>query len=149
MIFALGSLAATLAALVFFPALNARAERLARFRVEALFPLSISELTAEKDHLRAEFAVQQRRIERKAEEALAVRQQSMGELGRRAVQIQALEAELGARAERIASLEAALGETQHGLAATQEEFAGTRSDLDGVRDTLTALEAAHRATLET
>ena len=64
MIFALGFLAATLIALLIVPALNARAERLARRRAEAMFPLSISELTAEKDHLRAEFAVLQRRIER-------------------------------------------------------------------------------------
>ena len=59
MIFALGFLAATLIALLIIPAINARADRLARRRAEALFPLSISELTAEKDHLRADFAVQQ------------------------------------------------------------------------------------------
>src|SRR4029453_10101728 len=67
----LGFLVAALIALLIIPAVNARAERLARRRVEALFPLSITELTAEKDHLRAEFAVLQRRLERKAEEALA------------------------------------------------------------------------------
>ena len=66
MIFALGFVAASLIALLIIPAVNARAERLARRRAEALFPMSISELTAEKDHLRAEFAVLQRRIERKA-----------------------------------------------------------------------------------
>ena len=41
MIFALGFLAASLLALLIIPAVNARAERLARRRVEALFPLSI------------------------------------------------------------------------------------------------------------
>jgi hypothetical protein len=57
MIAAIGFLAAALLALLIIPAVNARAERFARRRVEAQFPLSISELTAEKDHLRAEFAV--------------------------------------------------------------------------------------------
>src|SRR5688572_6149761 len=59
---ALGFLVAALIALLIIPAVNARAERLARRRLEALFPLSITELTAEKDHLRAEFAVLQRRL---------------------------------------------------------------------------------------
>src|SRR3712207_6567718 len=94
MVFALGFVAATLVALLIIPAINARAERLARRRLEALFPLSISELTAEKDHLRAEFAIMQRRLERKAEEALANKQQDMEELGRRAVRIEAMENEL-------------------------------------------------------
>src|SRR5215218_5159369 len=96
MIFALGFLTAALFALVILPALNARAERLARRRIEAQFPMSITELTAEKDHLRAEFAVVQRRLERKAEEALAEKHQSMEELGRRAVRVQTLETELSA-----------------------------------------------------
>src|SRR3954468_14683775 len=97
MIFALGFVAASLIALLIVPAVNARAERLARRRAEALFPLSITELTAEKDHLRAEFAVLQRRIEHRAEEALSGKQRDMEELGRRALRIEALEADLRAR----------------------------------------------------
>jgi hypothetical protein len=92
MIFAMGFLAATLVALLIIPAVNARAERLAKRRLEALFPMSISELTAEKDHQRAEFAVLQRRIERKAEEARSGKHADMEELGRRAVRIEALAA---------------------------------------------------------
>src|SRR5215204_6674823 len=116
MIFALGFLTAALFALVILPALNARAERLARRRVEAQFPLSITELTAEKDHLRAEFAVLQRRLERRSEEAFAVKQQSMEELGRRAVRIESLETELKGRGERIAELERDLADTRQRLA---------------------------------
>src|SRR3954454_17559812 len=121
MIFALGFLTAALFALVILPALNARAERLARRRVEAQFPLSIGELTAEKDHLRAEFAVLQRRLERKAEEALGVKQQSMEELGRRAVRITALEGDLAERDGRIAGLESDLAETRRRLGATEND----------------------------
>ena len=102
MFFGLGFLVAALIALLIIPAINARAERLTRRRLEALFPLSISELTAEKDHLRAEFAVPQRRLERKAEEALAERHESMDELGRRALRIEALETDLAARDAAIA-----------------------------------------------
>src|SRR5215216_2756463 len=111
MIFALGFVAASLIALLIIPAINHRAERLARRRAEALFPMSISELTAEKDHLRAEFAVRQRRLERKAEEALAVKHQSMEELGRRAMRIETLDRSLAERNETVARLEAELEET--------------------------------------
>jgi chromosome segregation ATPase len=147
MIFALGFVAATLIALLIIPAVNARAERLARRRAEALFPMSISELTAEKDHLRAEFAVLQRKIERKAEEALAAKHQSMEELGRRAVRIEALESTLTERDKVIAELERTLAETQTLLAAFEDELGQTKTYLATSRETLAALENAHRATL--
>ena len=118
MIAAAGFLAATLLSLLIIPAVNRRAERLARRRVEALFPLSITELTAEKDHLRAEFAVLQRRLERRSEEAFAVKQQSMEELGRRAVRIESLETELKGRDDRIAELERDLADTRQRLATS-------------------------------
>lgn len=148
MIFALGFLAASLLALLIIPAVNARAERLARRRVEALFPLSISELTAEKDHLRAEFAVLQRRIERRAEEALAVEHRSMAELGRRAVRIEALETLLAQRDHRLSDLEGETGELRERLAAAMEGAAGGQATLAGLREILSALEASHRATLD-
>jgi predicted nucleic acid-binding Zn-ribbon protein len=148
MIFALGFVAAALIALLIIPAVNARAERLARRRAETLFPMSIAELTAEKDHLRAEFAVLQRRIERKAEEALAAKHQSMEEMGRRAVRIEALEGALAAREQTISQLEATLADTQDRLAAAEEELEQTKTFLSGTRETLAALENAHRATLD-
>src|SRR3954469_17378266 len=122
MIFALGFLAATLIALLIIPAINARADRLARRRAEALFPLSISELTAEKGHLRAEFAVQQVRLERKADEALAVKQQTLEEMGRRAVRLEALERDLSDRDSAIARVEADLAEIRAQFAASGEEL---------------------------
>src|SRR3954471_17804838 len=133
MIFALGFLTAALIALVVFPAINARAERLARRRIEAQFPLSITELTAEKDHLRAEFAVLQRRLERKAEEALAEKHDSMEELGRRALRIEALETELSARDAAIAGLEKNLAETRTRLVEAENGLALTNTDFSGVR----------------
>src|SRR3954471_16823243 len=148
MIFALGFLAAALLALLIIPAINTRAERLARRRAEALFPMSISELTAEKDHLRAEFAVLQTRIERRAEEALAVKHQSMEELGRRAVRIDSLETEMAGRDETIADLRKDLDDARARLAATEADFENTQALLAGTRETLTAIEEAHRKTLD-
>ncbi len=145
---ALGFLVAALIALLIIPAVNARAERLARRRVEALFPLSITELTAEKDHLRAEFAVLQRRLERKAEEALANKHQDMEELGRRAVRIEALEGEIAARDHRIGELEGDLERTRAQLVATEGELAATRQTLAASRETQAAVDTAHRRTLD-
>ena len=148
MIFALGFVAASLIALLIIPAINARAERLARRRAEALFPMSISELTAEKDHLRAEFAVLQRQLERKAEDALAAKHQSMEELGRRAVRIDTLEDALAERDQTVKLLEGTLADVQERLNATEEELAAVKMQLSGNRAALSALEAAHGATLD-
>ncbi|MBB4038979.1 chromosome segregation ATPase [Microvirga flocculans] len=148
MIFALGFVAASLIALLIVPAINTRAERLARRRAEALFPMSVSELTAEKDHLRAEFAVLQRRIERKAEEALNQKRESMEELGRRAIRIEALESTLAERDRTVSELEMSLAATQTRLAAAEEDLSETKTYLASTRETLTALESAHRATLD-
>jgi chromosome segregation ATPase len=148
MIFALGFLAATLIALLIIPAINARAERLARRRTEALLPMSISELTAEKDLLRAEFAVLQRRMERKAAKAMSVKHASMEELGRRALRIDALEAELSDRDGAMAALRAELSDVQARLSTTEAELAAANAALSGTRETLAAIEDAHRKTLD-
>ncbi len=148
MIFGLGFLLAALLALLVIPAVNARAERLAKRRMEALFPLSISELTAEKDHLRAELAVKERRLEQRMEEVLAGKHADMQELGRRAVRIEALEGDMALRDERIRALEADLAATSGRLQATEGELAATRGTLAGARETLSALEEAHRRTLD-
>src|ERR1044071_3873692 len=143
MIFALGFLAAALLALVILPAINARAERLARRRVEAQFPLSISELTAEKDHLRAEFAVIQRRLERKAEDALAEQHKHLEEFGRRAMRIEALENELSARDRRIVEVANELAGLQQRLEEAEAAAAAANETLSGTRDTAAAVETAH------
>ena len=50
----IGFLAASLPALVIIPRVHARAERLLMRQIEASVPLSIAEIQADKDHLRAE-----------------------------------------------------------------------------------------------
>src|SRR3954463_6032555 len=146
MIFALGFLTAALFALVILPALNARAERLARRRVEAQFPLSISELTAEKDHLRAEFAVLQRRLERKAGEGLSEKPRDMEERGRRAVRIEARETELIARDKRSVELENELAGTRERLEAAEAAAAAATEALGTPRAPAGAGETAHGQT---
>ncbi len=64
MFFALGFLIATLLALVVLPSVWKRAVRLTKKRIEAATPMTMAEFRADKDQLRAEFALTQRRLER-------------------------------------------------------------------------------------
>ena len=66
MIFMLGFLVAGLVALFFLPAFWRRALRLSKRRLEMLMPLSMEEIIAERDQLRAESALAQRQVEQKA-----------------------------------------------------------------------------------
>ncbi len=55
MYFGIGFLTASLLALVSIPLVHTRAVRLTMRRVQAGIPLSMAEIQADKDHLRAEF----------------------------------------------------------------------------------------------
>ena len=65
LVFLLGALASGLLILLFLPALWGRAVRLSTRRLEMQLPLSMKEIIAERDQLRAEFAATQRRLEQK------------------------------------------------------------------------------------
>lgn len=142
MIFALGFLAASLCGLLLLPALNARAARLARRRAEARLPLSPAEIAAERDFLRAQFAVQQRRLERKAETAEAKRQAEMAALGVGTMRVAALARDVATRDVEIAQVQAKTRELETELAVARED--GTAS-----LATLQALEEAHADLLDT
>ncbi|HEX4297575.1 MAG TPA: hypothetical protein VHZ56_06085 [Devosia sp.] len=67
MYFALGLLAAGLVALAVMPAVWRRAVRLTKKRIEAATPITMAEFRADKDQLRAEFALSTRRLEMNVE----------------------------------------------------------------------------------
>ena len=148
MIFALGFLAASLCALLLLPAVNARAARLSQRRIEARLPLSISEVAAEKDYLRAQFAVTQRRLERKVEAVSAHRHADLAAIGARTLEAAALTRTVEAR-------DATLREREAVLAATRETLGTAERDLEAARQeaavgvaTLQVLEEAHRDLLD-
>src|SRR3954451_1744721 len=129
MVFTMGLLTAGLMALLILPSLSARAERLARRRIEARFPRSMAEVAAERDQLRAELAVDARKVERKLE-ALAARHASdLAELGRRAVRVADLERELAERSSALAETIAILAETRSRLEITSEILERTAKEL--------------------
>jgi len=68
MYFALGALASALVTLMIMPAIWRRAVRLTKKRIEAATPITMAEFRADKDQLRAEFALSTRRLEMNVEQ---------------------------------------------------------------------------------
>lgn len=94
MYFALGFLGAGLLAIAIGPAIWQRAVRLTRRRMEAATPLTLNEFRADKDKLRADFAIATRRLEMRIE---ALREK----LAARVIELDAAASELSAlRTER-------------------------------------------------
>jgi len=112
----LGFLAASLLALVIIPLVHDRAVRLTLRRINAAIPLSIEEIQAEQDQLRAEFAMSTRRLEINVEKLMAQTASQRAELGKNTATVNSLNAELAEKAAAIFALEAhdrALGNQLH------------------------------------
>lgn len=144
MIFALGFFSAALLALILLPAVNRRTEWLAKRRFEALFPVSLAEITAERDHLRAEFAVTARQLERRMEVLSADKGTVLEEAGRRAIVIKGLEDDLAAQKTGFAALQAQADDLARTLQGLRETLATTQVSRDETSVKLAAREAALR-----
>src|SRR6266852_6140771 len=95
MYFGIGFLVAALLGLLFFPLVHNRAVRLTMKRLEAATPLSIAEIRADKDQLRAEFAMSTRRLEMSVAQMKTKTTSQLAELGKKADAINQLKKELG------------------------------------------------------
>ncbi len=129
MVFALGFLIAGLIALAIAPAFWSRAIRLSRRRIEMQIPLSAREILAERDLLRAEFAVERRRLEQKFDNLNRTRASDLSELGRRAATIAARQADLAALGRQNAEQRAELSALQRALAESTAKFAAIETAL--------------------
>jgi chromosome segregation ATPase len=141
MVFALGFLSAGLLALIILPAVNRRAERLAKRRYEALFPLSAGELAAERDHLRAEFAVSTRRLEQRLERMTLEKGATLEEAGRRAFTIQSLEDEVSGQKAAVADAQKSIADMEAVVATSRDTLASNEKILRETSDKLSATEA--------
>ncbi len=104
MYFGIGFLLASLIGLVFSPLIHARAVRLTMRRLEAALPRSIAEIQAEKDQLRAEFAMSTRRLEMIIEQLKTKSTSQLAELGKKGDVINLLKVERDAQAVEINAL---------------------------------------------
>jgi chromosome segregation ATPase len=122
MYFGIGFLVAALLGLLFVPLVHNRAVRLTMRRLEAATPLSISEIRADKDQLRAEFAMSTRRLEMSVEKMKTKTTSQLAELGKKSDAINQLKKELGEKTATIFALEARDKTLRDQLRATEEEF---------------------------
>ena len=123
MYFGIGFLVAALIGLVVVPLVHNRAVRLTMRRLEAATPLSMAEIQADKDQLRAEFAMSTRRLEMSVEQLKAKSTSQLAELGKKGDAINRLKVELGEKTAAIFALEARDKALRDQLRATEEEFA--------------------------
>ena len=96
MYLAIGFLVAGLVGVMFAPLIHGRAVRLTVRRLEGALPLQMSEIRADKDLLRAEFAIATRRLEMMIEQLRNKNASQLIELGRKSEGINRLKFELNA-----------------------------------------------------
>src|SRR5262252_6500436 len=123
MFFGIGFLVAALVGLVVVPLVHARAVRLTVRRLEAAAPLSMAEIQADKDQLRAEFAMSTRRLEMSVDQLKAKSTGQLAELGKKSDAVNRLKVELGEKTAAIFALEAREKALKDQLHATEDELA--------------------------
>ncbi len=122
MYFGIGFLAAALIGLVVIPLVHGRAVRLTMQRLEAATPLSMAEIQADKDQLRAEFAMSTRRLEMSVEQLKNKTTSQLAEIGKKGDAINRLKIELGEKTATIFALEARDKALRDQLRATEDEI---------------------------
>ncbi len=122
MYFGIGFLVAALVGLVVIPLVHGRAVRLTMRRLEAATPLSMAEIQADKDQLRAEFAMSTRRLEMSVEQLKNRTTSQLAELGKKGDAINRLKIELGEKTATIFALEARDKALRDQLRSTEDEI---------------------------
>jgi chromosome segregation ATPase len=150
MYFALGLLAAALIALAVMPAVWRRAVRLTKKRIEAATPMTMAEFRADKDQLRAEFALSTRRLEMNVEALRRRLSDQLRDINRKKNEVGAIKSERDnhltivreleeREAElrrRILDLEKEGADLAQRLRMRDREFAEKAAQLDQARETL-------------
>src|SRR6187399_3491419 len=122
MYLAIGFLVSMLCGLAIVPLVHNRAVRLTTRRLEAATPLSMAETEADKDQLRAEFAMSTRRLEMSVDTLKNKSTGQLAELGKKNDVINRLKIELGEKAATIFALEARDKGIKDQLRATEDEL---------------------------
>ena len=140
MLLALGFLAASLLGLLLASAFWSRAVRLTTARIKQSLPVSEQEIQADRDRLRAEYAIKVHKLETHLEQAKLARARQLVELNRRDASISTLETNIGALkseleehqnarhvleqtvADRLPKVEARLGEAKRLILSREREI---------------------------
>lgn len=123
MYFALGLLVAGLLALIIMPAVWKRAVRLTKRRIEAATPITMAEFRADKDQLRAEFALSTRRLEMNVEALRKRLAEQLSDVNQKRTDLGALKAEREKHLEIVRELEAREAELRSRILELEKEGA--------------------------
>ncbi len=137
MYLAIGFLVSMLFGLMIVPLVHNRAVRLTTRRMEAATPLSMAEIQADKDQLRAEFAMSARRLEMSVDQLKSKTTSQLAELGKKSDAINRMKIELGEKNAAIFAFEAREKAVKEQLRATEEEFVARTEALRGAEQALT------------
>ncbi len=140
MFFALGFLGATLIALITLSAVWHRAVRLTTKRIEGAIPVSMTEIQADKDQLRAEFAMSTRRLENSVEQLKLKTSEQLAEIGRKSEAVRLLKHEVEAKTARVTELEAQERTLRSKLNSSEEELSAKSRMLHEAEAALSAKE---------
>lgn len=127
--FVLGFLCAGFLALMIAPAIWRRAVALTRKRVEGSMPLTLAEIQADKDRVRAEFAMSTRRLEMSVKSLREKSAEQLIEIGRGLEALKGLEIERKDKKQALLELE-----------AKREELRQREDQLQGLTDRLAQTE---------
>src|SRR5215471_6061171 len=122
MFFGIGFLVAALVGLVVVPLVHTRAVRLTVRRLEAAAPLSMAEIQADKDQLRAEFAMSTRRLEMSVEQLKAKTTNQLTDIGKKSEAIARLKRELDERTAQLHAIEAKERQLSEDVQASQADL---------------------------
>jgi peptidoglycan hydrolase CwlO-like protein len=126
MFFGLGFLVACLLGLALISVVHQRAVRLTERRLVDAIPMSIFEIQADKDSLRAEYAMSTRRLEMSVEQLRAKATSQLADIVRKTEAINRLKSELAEKT-------AATDELQRAFAANKAKLANAANDINDQR----------------
>lgn len=123
MYFALGLLVASLVALAIMPAVWRRAVRLTKKRIEAATPITMAEFRADKDQLRAEFALSTRRLEMNVEALRRRLSDQLRDINRKRNEVGAIKEDRETQLQQIRELEEREAELRRRILDLEKEGA--------------------------
>jgi chromosome segregation ATPase len=123
MYLALGLLIASLVALAIMPAVWRRAVRLTKKRIEAATPITMAEFRADKDQLRAEFALSTRRLEMNVEALRRRLSEQLRDINRKRNEVGAIKDERETQLTQIRELEEREAELRRRILDLEKEGA--------------------------
>jgi chromosome segregation ATPase len=118
---AIGFLVACMLIIGIIPVVHARAVRLTTRRLEAVTPMSMAEIQADKDQLRAEFAMSTRRLEMSVDQMKSKTTSQLAEIGKKSEAIGRIKLELSEKTAALFALEAKEKQLSEDLHETQQQ----------------------------